>query len=100
VIAVIHKSDPAGDVSSYRPTSLTSVFRKSMERVIVKDLSCYLLAYKLINKRQHGFLRSWSTVTSLTETVGDWLLAVGCKHTVAAAYIDYSIAFDDSVAAN
>ena len=80
VVTPIYKSGPASDVSNYRPISLTSVFSKVMERVIVNDLSSYLLSHGLISKQQHGFLAKRSTDTNLAETLNDWTLAINNRH--------------------
>ena len=81
-------------MSNYRPISLTCVCSKIMERVIVQDLLDHLMRHGLISKQQHGFIMKRSTVTNLTETLNDWTLALDNKQSIAAAYVDFSKAFD------
>ena len=92
----VSKSGAAYNVSNYRPISLTCVFCKVMERVIVSEVSDYryLRQKGLINKHQHGFLSRRSTTTNLLETFDDWTLAINNRTSVVTAYIDFSKAFD------
>jgi len=66
----------SSDPSNYRPISLTSVFSKVMERVVVLDLLAYLQSNNLINKQQYGFLKSRCTATNLLESLNDWTLTL------------------------
>jgi len=65
-----------------------------MERVIVNDLTTYLLRKKLISKHQHGFISRRSTTTNLLECVSDWSIAIDNYRTQTVIYIDFSRAFD------
>ena len=58
VITPLYKKGVSSDPSNYRPVSLTSVFSKLMERVVVLDLITYLQSNNVINKQQHGLLKS------------------------------------------
>ncbi len=82
------------DPANYRPISLTSVFCKLMERIIVDNLLAYLLANNLINKHQHGFLSGKSTETNLLESINDWTISIENKNSQTVAYIDFARAFD------
>ena len=94
IITPIFKKGLSSDVKNYRPISLTSVFGKLMERVIVNQLLTYLTHNGLINKNQHGFLRRLSTCTNLVECVNDWTVLLEDGSQVAIAYIDFKRAFD------
>ena len=72
IITPIFKKGLSSDFKNYRPISLTSVFGKVMERVIVLELLNYLNRNNLINTNQHGFLRQLSTCTNLLECINDW----------------------------
>ena len=97
VVTPVYKGGRAGDVSNYRPISLTCVCSKIMERVIVQDLLGHLMRHGLISKQQHGFIMKRSTVTNLTETLNDWTLALDNKQSIAAAYVDFSKPLTPSV---
>jgi len=80
--------------SNYRPISLTSIFSKLMERVIVLDMLHYCRQQGLISKQQHRFLAKKSTVTNMLSCMKDWTCALMNKTPVAVAYIDFHKAFD------
>jgi len=86
----------ASDPSNYRPISLTSIFSKLTERVIVLDMLHYCRQRGLITKQQHGFLAKRSTVTDMRSCMNDWTCALMNTLSVAVAYmyIDFHKAFD------
>lgn len=94
IVTLIYKGGLASDVSNYRPILLTSVFSKVMERIVVAEMSRYMLANGVITKHQHGFLCKRSTTTKLTETLSDWIVALNNRQSVSVAYIDFTKAFD------
>lgn len=94
IITPVFKKGTTGDVSNYRPVSLTSVACKIMERVIAQSIYSHLTSNNLLSPAQHGFVKRRSTCTNLLESVNDWTLIVQNKNAVAIAYIDFSRAFD------
>ena len=92
-IKPLYKKGPSSDPASYRPVSLTSVFSKLMEKIIVEQLLKYLLANNLISKQQHGFLSRKSTATNLLESLNDWTVNMENKHSQSIAYIDFATSF-------
>ena len=93
-VTPIYKKGRPSDPSNYRPISQTSVFCKLMERVIVADITEYLLKHKLLNPSQHGFLARRSTLTNLLECTSDWTMSIDCRRISTVIYIDFSKAFD------
>jgi len=53
----------AGDVSNYRPISLTFVASKLMERIIAAKIYAHLNSNSLLSCTQHGFIKNRSTQT-------------------------------------
>jgi Reverse transcriptase (RNA-dependent DNA polymerase) len=94
IVTPIYKKGPASDPSNYRPISVTSVFGKLMERIVVKEIHTFLAHHKLLNRAQHGFLRGKSTTTNLLDSLNDWTLIINNKKSVIVAYIDFAKAFD------
>jgi hypothetical protein len=90
----VFKKGASSDVSNYRPISLTSIFCKTMERIVKDQMLTHLEANKLITRHQHGFLSNHSTCSQLLETINDWTLAIRNRHNVDAIYFDFAKAFD------
>ena len=65
-----------------------------MERVIVAEVTEYLLKNSMISQHQHGFLSRRSTATNLLECLSDWTLAIDNSQSKAIIYIDFMRAFD------
>jgi len=93
-VTPIYKKGPSSDPANYRPVSQTSIFSKLMERVVVADLTAYMLKNKLITKQQHGFISRRSTTTNLLESLSDWTLAINNRLTQTVIYVDFTKAFD------
>ena len=93
-VAPVFKGGIASDPLNYRPISLTSIFDKLMERIIVLDMLHYCKQQGLISKQQHGFLAKMSTVTNMLSCTNDCTCALMNKTSVAVAYIDFYKAFD------
>ena len=94
VVVPAYKKGSSSDPSNYRPISQTSVFCKLMERVIVNEMSNYLMSVGVISKHQHGFITKRSTTTNLLETLNDWTLSIDNRLTQTAVYVDFARAFD------
>ena len=94
VITPVFKKGVAGNVSNYRPISLTCVPSKIMERIIASQMYAHFKANGIIHSAQHGFCKGRSTCTNLLESFNDWTLSLQYKHYVIVAYIDFSKAFD------
>ena len=66
-----------------------------MERVIVGEMSNYLLSIGAISKHQHGFVTKRSTTcTHLLETLNDWTLSIDNRLAQTVVYVDFARAFD------
>ena len=74
--------------------SLTCVASKIMERIIVQQLTQYLLKLNIISDAQHGFIDKRSTCTNLLVCFNDWTLALQDHCGVNVVYIDFAKAFD------
>ena len=93
ITPIFKKGDPTV-YSDYRPVALTSVACKIMESVLRDYVLDYLLRHKLLNKSQHGFLKSHSTGCQLLECFDDLSRAFENSRNVDVCYIDFSNAFD------
>ena len=94
VITPVFKKGTAGDVSNYRPISLTCVPSKIMEHVIARKIYEHFKFNNILHRSQHGFCKGRSTCTNLLESLNDWTLTIHYMQSVTIAYIDFSKAFD------
>ena len=95
VIPIYKNNRKPHDPASYRPISMTSVFCKMLERIIIKYLNEYFSRFNLFNQQQHGFLKGKSTLTNLLETskfITDLTDIRG--NNVDVIYLDLAKAFD------
>ena len=93
-IVPVFKKGSAGDVTNYRPISLTCVLSKVMERIIASKILDHLQFNNILSNSQHGFMRRRSTCTNMLECVNDWTICLQTQQQVAVVYIDFSKAFD------
>jgi len=94
IIVPVFKKGTSGDVSNYRPISLTCVPGKIMEKIISQRIYGHLVECNLLCDTQHGFVKRRSTCSNLLEAVNDWTLVLQNKRSVTIAYIDFARAFD------
>jgi len=57
IITLVFKKGAAGNVSNYRPTSLTCVLSKIMERVIAQQIYEFFNSNGILHHAQHGFVK-------------------------------------------
>ena len=96
-VTPIFKKGKSCDVSNYRPISLTSVYCKIIESLIIDDLLSNLLSKCLITRQQHGFLARRSTGTQLVDCLNDWTLNIESKHERRSSLIKDSIILQDTL---
>ena len=65
-----------------------------MESIIHDSLSHYLLSNNLLTDRQHGFIKSRSTLTNLLSCLRHWLSSLDSDRSTDVIYIDFAKAFD------
>ena len=92
-IVPVFKKGSSGDVSNYRPISLTRVPSKILERIVVNKILDHLCSNKIISRARHGFVRRRPTCTNLPECHNDWSLCLQTRQ-VSVVLIDFSKAFD------
>ena len=93
-VCPIFKKGDRSDPSNYRPVSLTSVPCKVLESIIRDELSSHLEKKGFYNNCQHGFVKGWSTLTNLLETLESWTNLLEESFGIDIVYLDYRKAFD------
>lgn len=79
---------------NYRPISLTCCTCKIMEKIIVTELTTFLLENKVIPECQHGFISGKSTTTNLLTCLNSWTTSFDEGQPVDVIYLDFEKAFD------
>lgn len=93
VIPIFKKGDKY-DPANYRPISLTCSLCKILEKIVVREMTPYLVENKVITLHQHGFLPRRSTATNLLECLNNWTKHLDGGQPVDVIYLDYQKAFD------
>ena len=60
ITPIFKKGEPSNS-NNYRPISITCVMCRVLERIISKQLICYLKSNNLLTKYQYGFISGKST---------------------------------------
>jgi len=85
--------DPA-DAKSYRPISNLTVLSKLLERLVARQLLCYLTDKGLLPDRQSAYRAHHSTETAVLKVLSDILRAVDAGDLAVLTLLDLSAAFD------
>lgn len=93
-ITAIYKKGDKSDPGNYRPVSLTSVICKIMETLVRDDIMLHLKKWKLISRRQYGFVTGRSTVLQLLKVMDKWTATLDEGLALDVVYCDFMKAFD------
>ena len=95
-VTAVHKKRRRQEPGNCRPISLTSVVRKTMERLVKGRLITHLELNNLIADSQHGFRNKSSCFTSLLDFFPQVIDTYDTDHNkaVVLVYLDFQKAFD------
>ena len=85
VLTPVFETGAAGNVSNYRPISLTCVPSKVMERITASQMYTHFKANGILHSAQHGFCEGRSTCTHLLKSFNYWTSSIQDKHNVTVA---------------
>ena len=94
LVTSIHKSGDKSDPSNYRPISLTCIWCKVIEHIILSHISKHIAANNIIADTQHGFRQWLSTTTQLISVTNDWSHSLQKRSQTDAIFLDFQKAFD------
>ncbi|KAM7289881.1 hypothetical protein ISCGN_030009 [Ixodes scapularis] len=95
VVPVLKSGKPAGDLSSYRPVSLTSCVAKLFERLVHARLIWWLEEQNLLPSNITGFRSRLSAQDSILVIVSAVHHAAASRKSTVAAFFDIQAAFDN-----
>ncbi|KAM7298241.1 uncharacterized protein ISCGN_018853 [Ixodes scapularis] len=95
VVPVLKSGKPAGDLSSYRPVSLTSCVAKLFERLVHARLIWWLEEHNLLPSNITGFRSRLSAQDSILDIVSAVQHAAASRKSTVAAFFDIQAAFDN-----
>ena len=90
IITPIFKKGEPSNSNNYRPISIICIMCRVLERIISKQLICYLKSNNLLIKYQYGFISGKSTELQLTKCFKCWYNELNNKKCVDIIYIDFS----------
>lgn len=94
MVKPLHKAGLKSDFKNYRPISITSIFCRVMEKLIVARIQTYFDENNLWNPAQHGFRKRRSCNTQLLEVIVDFQHYADLGIPFDCIYIDFAKAFD------
>jgi len=94
IITPIFKKGDRFAVNNYRPVSLSCICCKVLESMIKDALLDHFKRNKLLDHRQHGFMKGRSTTIQLMKLMDEWSEAIDRGEEVDVIYTDFEKAFD------
>jgi len=94
IVKPLHKKRNKGEVQSYRPTSLLSVFSNIVEQLMYIRFASFVTKDNIINDVQHGFREDKSTETATHAFRDNIQKAIEKKINLIGIFFDLSKAYD------
>ena len=91
-VVPVHKKGSKENIENYRPISLTSLVKKTFERILKDEI--LLRTSHLLDSRQHGFLSQKSCTTNMAGFCDSLALSLNDCMRTDVVYFDFSKAFD------
>ena len=82
------------DLNNYRPVSNLCFIAKILEKLVLSQVSSYLISHNLYNTCQSAYRPGHSTETALLKVVNDLFLSLNKGNISVLALLDFSSAFD------
>ena len=93
-VVPIHKSGDQKDVKNKRQVSILNAIAMIFEKILHIKFSNYFEVNGLINNKQHGFRKGFSTESAIANVLKNVYENINHKKVTAAIFFDYSKAFD------
>ena len=93
-ITPIPKEGDSLDPNNWRPVTILPLPSKLLEKAVHYQLMNYFQNQNLLDERQHGFRKDFSTVTATFKVVKDFFNSYNNGDSTIRAFIDYRRAFE------
>lgn len=93
-IVPIFKSGNPAIPTNYRPISMTSIPSKLLEHILFSNIMTHLESINFFYPQQHGFRKSYSCESQLSDFTNDLLQYMDANLQIDAVFLDFSKAFD------
>ena len=93
-VVPIHKGESTLDPNNYRPISLLPIFDKIIEKLMHKQLYCFLNSHNILFENQFGFRKNSSTSFALMQIIETIKETIDNKKYGCGIFIDLRKAFD------
>ena len=90
----IYKRGDPNKATNYRPISLLSHFDKIFEKLLYNRLISYMEQFKLLNERQFGFRKNYSSTMAVTNIHNKLVKSIDQDLHSCCVFLDLSKAFD------
>lgn len=94
VVVPVFKKGAKHSVTNYRPISISSVFAKLFEYVMLEQLEQFISKNNIIDKRQHGFRHDFSTTSAIDAFQKELFADLEDGGRPVGVFCDLSRAFD------
>ena len=94
IVTSIYRKGLKSDPSNFRPISLTCIFCRIMEHIMLSYIAKHIAKKNIIINEQHGFRNKLSTIIQLINTTTDWANTLSSKGQTDIIFLDFSKAFD------
>ena len=94
IVVPIPKLDTPLSPSDFRPISLLSVLSKILEKVVSKQIVCYLTHHLLLDPNQSAYRKQHGCPTALLKITDDLHVALDKLEVAILTLLDYSKAFN------
>ena len=93
-IKPIYKRGDPNKATNYRPISLLSNFDKIFEKLLYNRLISYIEKFELLNERQFGFRKNYSTTMAISNIHDKLVKSIDQNLYSCCVFVDLSKAFD------
>ena len=93
-ISKVTPVDKGGDIldpANYRPISTFSTFSQIFEKLIYKQLICFVEKYNILSECQFGFRKGHSTEQAITEITENFKRSIDNNLYTCAIFLDLAI---------